>query len=460
MTKQVDFEKGNIAANIAQTAVPMFVAQILSLLYSIVDRIYIGRIPGEGTAALGGIGLCFPVIMLITAFTNLYGSGGAPLFAIARGSGNNVRAERILNTSFRLEILTGIILTLITAVFGGDILMLFGANEASLVYALPYLNIYICGTIFVMTATGMNPFINAQGFTQTGMLTVTIGAAANIILDPVFIFGFGMGVRGAAIATVISQALSAAFVLRFLFSERSPALYKVKLSPESILPDAELSMQISGLGTSAFVMQFTNSLVTAVCNNVLMLSGGELYVSVMTIISSLRQVLEVPAIAIVEGASPVISYNYGARRSDRVKKSIFIMAAAEFAYTMLGWILIETIPGIMLSVFTSDAVLVEAALPSMHLYFFAFVFMSLQHCAQSTFKAMNKKKKAIFFSLFRKVIIVVPLTIILPHLFGLGISGVFIAEPVSNVVGGTAAFVTMLLTVLPELGSMKREQKA
>ena len=453
--KQVDFENGSIAGNIAQTAFPMFVAQVLNLLYSIVDRIYIGRIPGEGTAALGGIGLCFPVILLITAFTNLYGSGGAPLFAIARGRKDDNRALTIMNTSFRLEILTGLFLIMVFFVFGRPILYLFGASDDSILYALPYLQVYIWGTVFVMIATGMNPFINAQGFPGIGMLTVTIGAISNIILDPIFIFVLGLGVRGAALATVISQILSAAFALRFLFSSRSPAPYKLSFSLHTMIPEPGISISIVSLGLSAFVMQFTNGLVTAVCNHVLMGTGGDLYVSVMTIVSSLRQVLEVPAFAITEGSSPIISYNYGAQKPQRVRQSMFLMAVSSGIYTLTGWILVETIPVTLLSIFTSDQVLISAALPAMHIYFFAFIFMAFQHSAQTTFKALGKKKKAVFFSLFRKVIIVVPLTILLPRLFGLGTRGVFLAEPVSNVIGGLASFTTMLLTVLPELKQME-----
>ena len=458
--KQVDFKNGSVAANIVQTALPMFVAQVLNLLYSIVDRIYIGRIPGEGTASLGGIGLCFPVITLITAFTNLYGSGGAPLFAIARGRGREREASHIMNTSFRLEVLTGIMLTLTGFFFARPILYAFGASDISIPYALSYLRYYIWGTVLVMIATGMNPFINAQGFPRIGMFTVTIGAVANILLDPVFIFVLDLGVRGAAIATVLSQALSAAFVCNFLTGRRSPAAYKLKFTKHSLLPDVKTTLNIVSLGLSALVMQFTNGLVTAVCNNVLMTTGGELYVSVMTILSSLRQVLEVPVFAITEGASPIVSYNYGARRPQRVREGIKIMAIAAGIYTAAGWILVEAVPNVLLSIFTTDSVLMEAALPAMHLYFFAFVFMTFQHSAQTTFKALGKKKRAISFSLFRKVIIVVPLTILLPRLFGLATNGVFMAEPISNVIGGLASFITMLLTVLPELKAMEQENAA
>ena len=458
--KQVDFKNGSVAANIVQTALPMFVAQVLNLLYSIVDRIYIARIPGEGTASLGGIGLCFPVITLITAFTNLYGSGGSPLFAIARGRGRESEASHIINTSFRLEVLTGIVLTLIGFIFARPILFAFGASDLSIPYAEAYLRYYIWGTVFAMIATGMNPFINAQGFPRIGMFTVTIGALTNILLDPFFIFVLGLGVRGAAIATVLSQMLSAAFVCNFLISRKSPAIFKLKLAKHSLLPELKTTLNIVSLGLSAFVMQFTNGLVTAVCNNVLMTTGGEIYVSVMTILSSLRQVLEVPVFAITEGASPIISYNYGARRPGHVRQAIKIMAIAAGIYTAVGWILVEAVPHALLSIFTSDRVLMDATLPAMHLYFFAFVFMTFQHSGQTTFKALGKKREAIFFSLFRKVIIVVPLTILLPRLFGLSTDGVFMAEPISNVIGGLASFTTMLLTVLPELKAMEQENKS
>ena len=452
--KQIDFENGSTPIIILQTALPMFVAQVINLLYSIVDRIYIGRIPGEGTIALGGIGLCFPIITLITAFTNLYGSGGAPLFSMARGAKDRDGAERILNTSFRLEIITGLVLTVIIGLAGRPILYLFGASDSSIAYALPYLRIYVLGTVFVMIATGMNPFINAQGFSQVGMITVVIGAVSNIILDPIFIFIFDMGVAGAAIATIISQGLSAVFALRFLIGRKSPAEYKLKLIGVPLLPELRTTLNIVGLGIAAFIMQFTNSLVTAVSNTVLSGIGGDLYVSIMTIVSSLRQVLELPALSITEGASPIISYNYGAKRARKTRDAIFVMSVCSGLYTLIGWICVEVFPELLLSIFTSDTMLITAAVPALHLYFMAFIGMALQHSGQTTFKALGKRRYAIFFSIFRKVILVVPLAIILPHVFGLGTDGVFIAEPISNVIGGSAAFITMLITVIPELKRM------
>ena len=464
--KQVDFRNGRILSNVLQSMLPMLVAQVLSLLYSIVDRIYIGRIPGEGTSALGGVGLCFPIIIMVTAFTNLFGLGGAPLCSIARGKGDLRRASEIMNTAFSMLVLTGAVITVTGELFAAPLLRLFGATDGNLPHALAYLHIYLVGTIFTMLATGLNPYINAQGFASTGMLTVVIGAVTNILLDPVFIFVFGMGVRGAALATILSQILSAFFVLRFLTGEKA----ELRLTPVQDLRELpanlagrssrgsdfrSTALDIAGLGSSAFVMQFTNSLVSIVCNSTLSQYGGEIMVSVYTIISSVRQVLETPVIAIGEGASPVISFNYGARRPAYVRKAMLLMAAIGIGYTFVVWILIERFPAFFISMFSADAALMEYAIPALHLYFFAFIFQSPQYTGQTTFKALGKKKQAIFFSLFRKVVMVVPLTLLLPGVFHFGADGVFMAEPISNAVGGSACLITMLLIVLPELKRME-----
>ena len=464
--KQVDFRNGRILSNVLQSMLPMLVAQVLSLLYSIVDRIYIGRIPGEGTAALGGVGLCFPIIIMVTAFTNLFGLGGAPLCSIARGRGDLRRASEIMNTSFSMLVLTGAVITVTGELFAAPLLRLFGATDGNLPHALAYLHIYLVGTIFTMLATGLNPYINAQGFASTGMLTVVIGAVTNILLDPVFIFVFGMGVRGAALATILSQILSAFFVLRFLTGEKAELrltpVQDVRELPANLAGRSSsgsdfrsTALDIAGLGSSAFVMQFTNSLVSIVCNSTLSKYGGEIMVSVYTIISSVRQVLETPVIAIGEGTSPVISFNYGARRPAYVRKAMLLMAAIGIGYTFVVWILIERFPAFFISMFSADAALMEYAIPALHLYFFAFIFQSLQYTGQTTFKALGKKKQAIFFSLFRKVVMVVPLTLLLPGVFHFGADGVFMAEPISNAVGGSACLITMLLIVLPELKRME-----
>lgn len=453
--KQVDFSNDHTFRNILATALPMLVAQILNLLYNIVDRIYIARLPKIGTAALGGVGLCFPVIILITAFTNMYGSGGTPLFAIARGRGDKKEAAMIQNTSFFLLVVTGLLLIVVGEGIARPLLVLFGASGTALVYALPYLRIYLLGTLFSMIATGMNPFINAQGFSQTGMLTVVIGAGANIVLDPVFMFGFGWGVRGAAFATILSQGLSAWFVLGFI---RKKAEYRVRLlSRREIAESGPRMRRIIGLGLASFIMQVTNSLVSISCNQVLADIGGDIYVSIMTIVNSARQMLETPILAITEGASPILSYNYGAERPKRLWKAGRIMTFMAFGYGIVVWILIRTFPEQVIGIFSSDQTILKDAVPAFHIYFAAFLCMIFQYIGQTVFKSLGKKKQAIFFSLLRKGIIVIPLTYLLPYVFHMGTDGVFMAEPISNAVGGTACFVTMLITMIPELRKMEKE---
>lgn len=450
--KQIDFENGTITGNILNAAIPMLVAQILSLLYNIVDRIYIARIPGVGTAALGAVGLCFPIIIIITAFSNLFGSGGAPLFSINRGKGDTAKASQIMNTAFTMLCVVSLLLMTMGLLFAKPLLILFGASENALAYAYPYLMLYLLGTLPSMIATGMNPFINAQGYSTTGMLSVAIGAIANFLLDPLFIFTLQLGIKGAAIATVLSQTLSALFVLFFL---RNKAEYKVRLlhRAEFNFTDAK---NIISLGTSGFIMQLTNSLVSICCNHVLSVTGGDLYLSVMTIITSVRQMVETPIYALTEGSSPIISYNYGALRPSRVKKAGITMALLVFLYTGVMWSVIILAPEFLIGIFSSDQTLLADSVLALKLYFAAFIFMDLQYIGQTIFKSLNKKKQAIFFSLLRKVFIVVPLTYLLPYAFGLGTDGVFLAEPVSNVIGGSLCFITMLVTILPELKNMQK----
>ena len=455
--QRIDFDSGNIAGNIARTALPMLAAQVLNLLYSIVDRVYIGRIPGEGMNALGAVGLCFPVVSLILGFTNLYGMGGAPLFSMELGRGDVRKAGQILNTSFRLLAVTALALIVSGELCAEPILRLLGASELSMAYALPYLRIYLLGTFFSMIATGMNPFINASGFPGMAMISVVCGAVSNLILDPLFIFALDLRVRGAAVATVLSQLLSALVTARYFLSEQAP--HKIVFARERSEARLPYAKDIIGLGTASFIMQCTNSAVQICCNNVLMRFGGELYVSIMTIVSSVRQILETPVSALAEGASPIISYNYGARRIGRVRKAIVIMTGTAVVYTLLAWLLVEWKPALLISVFNTEEELLADAVPALHLYFFAFVFQSLQFSGQTVFKALNKKNKAIFFSIFRKVIIVVPLTCLLPYAAGLGTDGVFMAEPVSNVAGGVICFGTMLLTVLPELRRLEEQNE-
>ncbi len=452
--KRVDFENGTVTGNILEAALPMLVAQILNLLYNIVDRIYIARIPEVGTAALGAVGLCFPLIVIITAFANLFGNGGAPLFAIQRGQKDEKKAVAIMDTSFTMVCASAIVLMVIGFLFARPILILFGASDNSLVYALPYMMIYLLGTLPSMVAVGMNPFINAQGYSLIGMCSVAVGAGANLLLDPLFIFGLGFGVRGAAIATVLSQCLSAIFVFYFLTKKSE---LKVRLLKKNeIAACMGYAKNIVSLGMAGFIMQLTNSLVTICCNNVLSVTGGDIYISVMTIVSSVRQLVETPIHAMSEGSSPILSYNYGARRPIRVRKAGMVMGAMILAYSAVIWSIIILEPRPLIRIFSSDAQLTKDAVPALNQYFAAFIFMDLQYMGQTVFKSLNKKKQAIFFSMLRKVFIVVPLTYLMPYALHMGTDGVFLAEPVSNVIGGALCFVTMLITVLPELKRMEK----
>ena len=452
--KRVDFENGTVTGNILEAALPMLVAQILNLLYNIVDRIYIARIPEVGTAALGAVGLCFPLIVIITAFANLFGNGGAPLFAIQRGQKDERKAVAIMDTSFTMVCASAIVLMVVGFLFARPILILFGASDNSLVYALPYMMIYLLGTLPSMVAVGMNPFINAQGYSLIGMCSVAVGAGANLLLDPLFIFGLGFGVCGAAIATVLSQCLSAIFVFYFLTKKSE---LKVRLLKKNeIAACMGYAKNIISLGMAGFIMQLTNSLVTICCNNVLSVTGGDIYISVMTIVSSVRQLVETPIHAMSEGSSPILSYNYGARRPIRVRKAGMVMGAMILAYSAVIWSIIILEPRPLIRIFSSDAQLIKDAVPALNQYFAAFIFMDLQYMGQTVFKSLNKKKQAIFFSLLRKVFIVVPLTYLMPYALHMGTDGVFLAEPVSNVIGGTLCFATMLITVLPELKRMEK----
>ena len=452
--KRVDFENGTVTGNILEAALPMLVAQILNLLYNIVDRIYIARIAEVGTAALGAVGLCFPLIVIITAFANLFGNGGAPLFAIQRGQKDERKAVAIMDTSFTMVCASAIVLMVIGFLFARPILILFGASDNSLVYALPYMMIYLLGTLPSMVAVGMNPFINAQGYSLIGMCSVAVGAGANLLLDPLFIFGLGFGVCGAAIATVLSQCLSAIFVFYFLTKKSE---LKVRLLKKNeIAACMGYAKNIISLGMAGFIMQLTNSLVTICCNNVLSVTGGDIYISVMTIVSSVRQLVETPIHAMSEGSSPILSYNYGARRPIRVRKAGMVMGAMILAYSAVIWSIIILEPRPLIRIFSSDAQLTKDAVPALNQYFAAFIFMDLQYMGQTVFKSLNKKKQAIFFSMLRKVFIVVPLTYLMPYALHMGTDGVFLAEPVSNVIGGTLCFATMLITVLPELKRMEK----
>jgi len=443
---RTDFSRGSVKKLIMAQALPLTLAQMIQLLYNIVDRIYIGHLENVGDLALTGLGITFPVIVLIAAFTNLYGSGGATLFALARGKGDQEEAEGLLGNVFSLLLGSSLILFIICYAFRRPILFLFGASEQSYLYADQYLSIYLLGTAFSMLTTGLNSFINAQGFPRIGMLTTVLGAAINVVLDPVFIFGFDMGVRGAALATVISQAISAAWVLRFLLSKK--AIVPLRKHQLGISP-ARLKKIVS-LGFPGFVMQGTNSLVQIICNNQLQTYGGDLYVGIMTVLSSVREMVSLPISGLTHGSQPILGFNYGANKNERVKEGIRFTAILGVGYLMAAWITVMLIPRTLMGIFSEDAATITQGAKMLNIYFFGFVFMAFQFSGQTTFQALGKAKHAIFFSLLRKVIIVVPLTLLLPAV-GFGVEGVFLAEPISNLIGGLAAFITMWITVYRRL---------
>ncbi len=451
ITSKNNFGVGKVSKNILAQAVPLTIAQLIQLLYNVVDRMYIGHMDGSSSLALTGIGLIFPIVMLVMAFTNLFAQGGASLCSIARGAGNKKRAETIMGNSLSLLLLGGLVLMLFCALTKRPILYAFGASDMTYPYAEQYLNIYLFGTIFSMVGVGMNYYINSQGFPKIGMLSTAIGAILNIILDPIFIFGFHLGLSGAAIATVISQFISAVWVFSFLKSKKAI----LELSLSSMKLQLKLVKEMLALGTTGFIMQFTNCMVHVVCNATLSLHGGDLYVAINTVLGSIREIFQLPIQGITSGSQPVLGYNYGAKKYGRVKEGIRFMTIVGFCYTILAWLIVFLFPQFFIRIFNNSPDLIQYGVKAIHIYFFGFFMMAFQFCGQSTFTGLGKAKQAIFFSIFRKVIIVVPLTILLPYRFG--VTGVFLAEPISNTIGGLACFLTMYVTVYRKLEAKENE---
>lgn len=444
--KNNDFSNGPVWKCIIWQAIPLTIAQFVQLLYNVVDRIYLGHMGTGHSLALTGVGLTFPVITLIMAFTALFGIGGIPLFSIERGRGDSVKAGRILGNSFALLIISALVLVVLGYIFMRPVLYAFGASDDSYIYGARYLRVYLAGTLFSMTATGLNSYISAQGYPRIGMLSTVIGALINIILDPIFIFVLGLGVSGAALATVISQAVSAIWVLKYLTRKDIP----VPLRTENIRINRDITLNICRLGASNFIMQGTNFAVQVVCNSTLARYGGDLYVGIMTVTNSVREVFVLPINGIISGAQPVISFNYGAKAPERVRAGINFNTALGVIYTAIAWIIVLIFPGFFFNLFSDDPMLMSAGIQALKIYFFGFVFMALQFAGQSTFQALGDAGHAIFFSLLRKAFIVVPLTLILPAA-GFGVTGVFLAEPISNVIGGLASYITMRLTAYRKL---------
>ena len=437
MDQHGDFSRGSVKGHIFQQAWPMIIAQLVGVLYSVADRMFIGHMPDVGSEALTGIGILFPVITLVNAFANWGGQGGAALFAMARGRGDEKRAMKIMGNTCLLFIVFTFILCGLGYGLESSLLRAFGGSDETIPYASDYLRIYLAGTFFQLISLGLNPYFGASGFPRQGMLAVIIGAGFNLALDPVFIFSWHMGIRGAAYATLLSQFLSAAWTLCFLSSKKR----RYRLSWVSLRYDASCVREILYLGFANFLFQLTNALTQAVSNKVLYAWGGDLQVAIMTVVQTLRQIFCMPLNGLTNAAKPVLSYNYGAKRGDRVVEGIAIMTRCGLWTTGIVSAIALIFPRQLIALFTTDTqVILEGATP-MRIFFLFFLFFSFQISGQSTFTALGFAKEATFFSLLRKVFLILPLTLILPYF--MGARGVFTAEAVSQIVGGSACYLTM-----------------
>jgi len=447
MEKKRNFGEGPIWKIILAQAIPLMLAQLVQILYNVVDRVYIGHMNHNDSMALTGVGLTFPIITFIIAFASLFGLGGVPLFSIAYGAGKKDKAELIMGNSCFLLMTSSVVLMVLGYSFCKPLLYLLGASDSSYVYAADYLNVYFAGIIFTMLNTGLNGYISAQGFPKIGMLTTVIGAIINIFLDPLFIFVLNWGIKGAAVATILSQIVSTTWIIRFLTKKSTP----LPLRKENIRFIPKIAGNICKLGATNFVMQGTNCLVQAACNSTLMIYGGDVYVGIMTVMNSICDIFALPIMGLVSGSQPVMGFNYGAKLYERVKAAVRFSLFCGMTYMGTAWLVIMIFPSLWFKMFSNDTSILEPGIPSLRIYFFGFIFMNFQFSGQSTFQALGKAKQAIFFSLLRKAVIVIPLTLILPRL-GMGVNGVFIAEPISNIIGGLASFSTMYFTIYRKLG--------
>lgn len=424
-----------------QLAVPSVVAQLINVLYNIVDRTYIGRIPEVGHLALTGVGVTFPILTLISAFSSFVGAGGAPLAAISLGKGEHKRAEQILGNSFSMLLIFSVALTMIFQLSKEPLLYMFGASDNTIGYAVDYITIYLWGTIFVQIALGLNLFITSQGQARTAMLSVLIGAVINIILDPICIFVLDMGVQGAAIATVFSQAVSAAWVLHFLYSKKSSIRIRfcyMKLS-------GKIVKSISMLGVSPFIMSATESAISIVLNHGLQTYGGDLYVGSMTILQSVMQLLSIPIGGFTQGVQPIISYNFGAEKFDRVKKTAKLLISFTFLLSFSFTLLTLLFPGAFGALFTSQTELLDLVKKVMPIYMFGMLIFGLQNGCQSIFLGLGQAKISIFLALLRKVFLLIPLAIILPRFFG--VMGIYYSEPIADITSATTAIILFLVSI-------------
>lgn len=431
--RQTDLGKDKIGGLIIRLAVPSIAAQLVNALYNIVDRIYIGHIDVIGSTALTGVGVTFPLILIISAFSALIGMGGAPRAAIKMGAGDNEGAEKILGNCTSVLIGLSVVLTTVFMIFRDPLLMAFGASENTIGYASDYMEIYLIGTISVQLALGLNSFISTQGFATTSMATVLIGAVTNIVLDPVFIYGFNMGVKGAAIATILSQTLSAIWVVVFLTGKKT----KIKIKFANFKPERKVIFPALALGLSPFIMQSTESLVVVTLNSSLQGYGGDLAVGAMTIISSIMQLVYLPMQGLAQGAQPIISYNYGAGNKERVKKAFKMFITISLSYSVVMWLFVMLLPQLLVRIFTSDAQLMETASWALRIYMAGIFALGAQTACQQTFVSLGQANVSIILALLRKIILLIPLVYILPLFLADKVLGVFLAEPFADVIAAT-----------------------
>lgn len=453
ISREVDLGKEPIGHLLLVLAIPTIASQVINALYNMVDRMYIGHIPEIGAAALTGVGVSFPIIMIVSAFAALVGMGGAPQASIAMGRKDHEKAEKILGNCFTSLAVVAVILTIIVLVFKTPLLYLFGASSNTISYAENYIQIYAVGTIFVQMTLGLNMFISAQGFSVISMLTVVIGAVTNIILDPVFIFGFQMGVRGAAIATVLSQALSAVWAIRFLTGENTVLHLKKKY----MKIDWKTMAPCIALGVAPFIMQSTESVLVLCFNSSLLKYGGDLAVGAMTILSSVMQFAMLPLQGLTQGGQPIISYNYGAGNVERVKKGFKLLLIACLGYSTLIWAAAQFVPKILVMIFTNDAELLELAAWALRIYMAGVLLMGAQIACQQTFIAFGNAKISTFLAIFRKIIVLIPMIYILPMFMKDKVLGVFMAEPIADTIAVCTTCIMFFITFKKLIKEMKKE---
>lgn len=434
--------KEPIGKLLLKLALPTVAAQLINMLYNIVDRIYIGHIPEIGADALTGVGVCMPIIMMVSAFAALVGFGGSPRASIAMGKKDNDSAEKILGNCFTTQILISFVLTAVLLIWNRDLLMAFGASENTISYGTRYMNIYSVGTIFVQLTLGMNVFITAQGFAQTGMLSVLIGAVSNIVLDPIFIFGFNMDVQGAALATIISQALSCIWVVSFLFGKKTI----LKIRKENMCLSASVIFPCLALGTSTFIMQASESVISICFNSSLQKFGGDIAVGAMTILTSVMQFAMLPLQGLGQGAQPIISYNYGAGSARRVKDAFKLLLKISLGYALFLWAMVMILPGGFVRMFTSDLKLIEFTKTALRVYLAALFMMGIQMACQMTFNSLGRAVESIIVAIMRKFVLLLPLIFVLPQIFKSDQTmAVYLAEPIADFLA--VSFTIVLFTI-------------